>query len=61
MAGVLDWFKFLFYSRRRQLRGPSSSVNCNEAVKIMNESADKLLRLIVSILPADKTPRLPPP
>lgn len=60
MAGVVDWFKFLFYSRRRQLRGPSS-VNCKEAVRIMTESSDSLLRLIRDLLPEDKRPRLPKP
>lgn len=60
MAGAIDWFKFLFYSRRRRLRGPAD-VNCKEAMKIMTESADRLYRLIVSLLPRDKTPRLPKP
>lgn len=60
MAGVVDWFKFLMFHRRKRLRGPDS-VNCREAVKIMSDSAESLLRLINSILPSDKTPRLPKP
>lgn len=60
MAGVVDFLKFFFYSRRRQLRGPRD-VNCKEATRIMTDSADALMRMIRSLLPDEKTKRLPPP
>lgn len=36
-------------------------MNCKEATRIMTDSADALMRMIRSLLPDEKTKRLPPP